>query len=325
MADSESQALNAAPAVAVENTDTVLDAIENAALQTEPVDEPNASASQADGSDTVAPGGEDVADEDLDAPVTRRNWREHVARLEKEAEAKIEAALQRERDAHEQRQRTEAALQAAQQQESQLTEEMLAFTGRDDEIAELRSQAMRPIPVVDDPYDTEQLQAQREAIQSQARAFDRLSEIEKNRSLLPKMFARVRGAFNQGVHDVFDTVAKTHDGVDPKVFVEHLMADSGPEEGAARLRDALSHLYQAGKAKGESEWRSKYEAERAAHAATKAGAGGAVATPESPGRVAAPSGRLTPDKYAQMSYAERAKLRETPEGRASIDNMFASG
>lgn len=77
------------------------------------------------------------------------------------------------------------------------------------------------------------------------------------------------------------------------------------------------------KYKGEIEkLQNALKAEKEAHDASRARAGGSAASPESGGR-AAKGGGLTYEKWEAMSLAERLAMRADPDGRRQINDMTA--
>jgi hypothetical protein len=249
-------------------------------------------------------------DDDDDKPViTRRNAKQIAAEAVQEALAAKERAAELERQLADQRKSEDA-----------LTAEMQSFVGDEQEVQSLRELITKPIPEVD-TYDLDSVERQQQSIRERNAAMQRLAEINNRQELLPKMFSRIRSSFASSVYDVFDAVAQEHEGVDRTTFVDHLMADGlKPDEVKDRLKKAFGHLYEAGKTTGANEWKGRYEAEKKAHAVTKAASGGPSPTPESGGKSSV-SGGLTAEKWTSMSAQERINLKMTAEGRAQIDAM----
>ena len=133
---------------------------------------------------------------------------------------------------------------------------MQTFVGTADEVKALRDAIAQPIPIVDNIYDEESVRGQQAAISERNAAMDRLTEINKRQELLPKMLGRVRTSFASSVYEVFDSIANDHEGVDRKVFVDHLMEDGlDASEVKSRLKQAFDHLYDSGKSVGANEWK----------------------------------------------------------------------
>jgi hypothetical protein len=295
-----------------ETVDDTSDQVEDEAPSEEPSEDVESTESSepddSDGND------DDAGDEPV---ITRRN----AKAIAKEAKAIADQAI---RDYEAERQRNEdlqKQLADSQKSEEALTEEMTSFIGADEEYKRLLAVLNEPLPIADDEFDLDAVQAQRAAVKAQNDAKNRLAEMNNRRELLPKMLGRVRSSFASSVYEVFDAVANDAEGVDRATFVDHLMAEGlEPAEVKVRLRKAFDHLYSAGKATGANEWKGRYEAEKRAHNVTKASAGGPSASPESSGRGSS-SGGLDPDQWMAMSAQERIDLRSTPEGRAKIDAM----
>lgn len=284
-----------------ETVDDTSDQVQDEALSEEPSEDVSTESSEQDDSDS---NDDDAGDEPV---ITRRN----AKAIAKEAKAIADEAI---RNYEAERQRNEdlqKQLAESQKSEEALTEEMTQFIGADEEYKELQAVLSKPLPIAEDEFDLDSVQASRAAAKAHNDAKNRLAEIEHRRGLLPKMLGRVRSSFASSVYEVFDAVANDADGVDRATFVDHLMAEGlDPAEVKVRLRKAFDHLYSAGKSSGANEWKGRYEAEKKAHAVTKASAGGPSASPESGGKPGE-SRIFTRHDLARMEPHEyRANLRE---------------
>lgn len=314
MADLDSSAIAEPVDESLPNDEAAVDTDtdqESEAPSEAPSEDESTDASEPDNSDGSV---ESTPDDDDKPVITRRNAKQIAEQAVKDAFDAKQRADELERELSKQRQTEEA-----------LTAEMSAFVGSQDEIDTLRTQISQPIPVVDDAYDLDSVQAQQQAIRERNAAMDRLTEITKRAELLPKMLSRVKSSFVSTTYDVFDDIANSYDGVDREVWLGHLSKDGlSLDEFKSRLKAGFDHLYKAGQTVGANEWKGRYEAEKKAHNVTKAANGGPSQSPESGGRQSA-GGSMTLDAFLALTPDARNELRRTPEGRAKIDAMTRGG
>lgn len=326
MADTEAVVADSAPVAETAPSEAVEQADATHGDQTEQATTPSDTDTQPGDStpDDLDDGDEESTENQTDEEKSRSQQRRErrqareADRIAKAVEAEI-SRRESERQTQAQQAKAEAEARAAaeawQQEFGQIVGTPDARKALSDEIERL---IQTTISVDPEMADYAELQRLTEAQKALAAKRQQLQTLDANLKTYQKLdefqFRQTQHEFAGAGSDLPDTYRQ-----------RYLQARTVPE-ALAILRDGLV-AREAAKAKAEvervtAEWRSRYEKEVAAHAATRTGAAGAGPSPEAGGRSHGNGPDLTPERYASMDSTERAKLRATAEGRARIDAMM---
>ena len=235
----------------------------------------------------------DESEEEAAKPVSRRELAREKQRLEAEL-AKFKEDLRSEQEAKALAEKRAAEFSKTQEQ---LAKDFQDLVGSDDEYADLDHKSRYS----EDAFERED-------------ALNRFTELTKLRKKLPSAWLWYIG--QQAAGDIKDLAEES--GLD----MQAMMSFTKPKDLFKYIETESSTRVEK-KYKGEIEkLQAALKAEKEAHDASRARAGGGAASPESGGRPSK-GGGLTWEKFQSMSLSERMALRGTPEGRQQLNEMTA--
>lgn len=299
-----------APSVAVEQTDATHGDQTEQATTLSDTDTTGESAP-----DDLDDGDEETPENQTDEEKTRsqqRRERRQAREAERIAKA-VEAEIGRRESERQSRAQAEAAAAEARKAAEAWQQEFGQIVGAPDvrksltdEIEQLIQTTISVDPEMADYTELQRLTAAQKAL---AEKRQRLQEFDRNAQTFQKLD---HFHFRQTQHEFAARGASL-----PEAYRQKYLQARTVPEALAILEDGLV-AREAAKAKAEvervtAEWRSRYEKEVAAHAATRTGAPGAGPSPEAGGRSGGVSGGLpqTLDQFRDLPSERRQQLRRT--------------